>query len=179
MSSTQTAESDCKCSESSRPTISALCSVAATVQGAEREVRNRKFGPSYGSNPHAPRIVPVTCPSRLRPSAVWVSIRRPPLEGSALAGSLISFPSFPGRYKAKSCPMSDENKSGAPSTGNTSDDFCKQKTESALTARNGGSCAASTKGSPTTITDIGLRNDGGLLSLRFICSFLGRASAGM
>src|SRR5260370_41041876 len=75
--------------------------------------------------------------------------------------------------------MSEEKTRGAASTGRTSEDFCRQKTWSALTARNGGNCAASIAGSPKTMTDIGLRKEGGLFSFKFICSPFGGASAGM
>ena len=75
--------------------------------------------------------------------------------------------------------MAVEKTSGAPSTGSTSPGFCKQNTCSALGFRSGGNCAASTAGNPTTITDFGLRNDGGLFKCKFNCSVFGIARAGM
>src|SRR5262249_27489449 len=104
---------------------------------------------------------------------------KPPLFGSAFAGRSMPSPDLLWKWTTKSCAICVEKTSGAPSTARTSGDFCAQETALGSTARRGGSCGASTAGQPTTRTDLGFLNDGGLLRRRFSESCLGRASAGM
>src|SRR6267143_2965852 len=96
-----------------------------------------------------------------------------------MAGNSMLEPASLCTSKVKSCAREVEKTRGAPSTGRTNEGLCRQETWLGSTARRGGNCAASTAGSPTTSTDLGLWNEGGLLSLRFNWSPFGTARAGM
>src|SRR6202050_1455192 len=142
-------------------------------------MRRWKLGPPYGSNPQYPRMVPFTSGSSFAGSSECVLITNPPLAASATAGNSIASPDFVVTRSTKSCAISVEKTSGAPSTGRISGDFCKQKTASALTARSGGNWGAWMGGQPTPSTDFGLWKEGGLFSFKLSVIPVGNASAGM
>ena len=60
-----------------------------------------------------------------------------------------------------SCASAVEKTSGAPSMGMTIFGFLRQETSSTLTGLSGGGVAAWMAGSAMTMTDFGLRNEGG------------------
>src|SRR5260370_34397664 len=64
---TQQASEDSKCNVSSRPTISALASLEATINRPAGGERKREGGPSKERNPQVPRRTPVTSPARAAP----------------------------------------------------------------------------------------------------------------